>query len=288
VIAIASLLMVVTLSLIVTRVATVVLAATGLSREAARFQARSALTGTGFTTREAESIVSHPTRRKVVMLLMLLGNAGIVAAASSLIIGFRGGSAGQVSLRVVELMAGMLVLVVLSRSRRVDRWLTQLIARFVRRHTTLGRRDLSGLLQLSGDYAVDELAVMPGDWMAGRRLGDLALRDEGIVVLGITRADGRYLGAPIGETEVLPGDVLVVYGRGGALADLDDRQRGVAGDTRHEQATRRQNLHELAVQRGDESERKGEPGLGSGEPGRTDDGVDPGAPQDVGLASRRR
>lgn len=259
-IAIASLLMVVTLSLIVTRVATVVLAATGLSRESARFQARSALTGTGFTTREAESIVSHPTRRKVVMLLMLLGNAGIVAAASSLIIGFRGGNAGQVSMRVLELIAGMLVLVFLSRSRRIDRWLTKVIARFVRRHTTLGRRDLSGLLQLSGDYAVDELAVMEGDWMAGHRLADLALRDEGIVVLGITRADGRYLGAPTGETDVLPGDVLVVYGLGSALADLDDRRRGTAGDTRHEEAAHRQNLRELAMHKSDEHQRAPEGG----------------------------
>jgi hypothetical protein len=260
VIAIASLLMVVTLSLLVTRVATVVLAATGLSHEAARFQARSALTGTGFTTREAESIVSHPTRRRVVMLLMLLGNAGLVAAASSLIIGFRGGSAGQVSLRVVELMAGMLRLVFVSRSRRVDRWLTTMIGRFVRRHTSLGRRDLSGLLQLSGDYTVDELAVMQGDWLAGRQLADLALRDEGVVVLGITRANGRYLGAPTGATEVLPGDVLVVYGRGSSLAELDERQRGAAGDTRHEQAARRQDLHELDLQQRDVTERQ--PGAG--------------------------
>jgi len=34
--------------------------ATGLSRESARFQARSALTGGGFTTTESEAVVRHP------------------------------------------------------------------------------------------------------------------------------------------------------------------------------------------------------------------------------------
>ncbi len=100
--AISSLLLVVAVSLIITRVATVILVASGLSRQAARFQARSAFTGAGFTTTESESVVNHPLRRKVVMTLMLLGNAGIVASASTLIIGFRGGSAANAGWRILE------------------------------------------------------------------------------------------------------------------------------------------------------------------------------------------
>ena len=66
-IAIGSLLLVVAISLLVTRVATVMLTATGLSREVARFQARSAFTGAGYTTTESESVVNHPVRRRIVM-----------------------------------------------------------------------------------------------------------------------------------------------------------------------------------------------------------------------------
>ena len=62
--AIASLLIVLTISLMVTRVATMALVLTGMSREAARFQARSAFSGVGYTTREAEDVVSHPVRRQ--------------------------------------------------------------------------------------------------------------------------------------------------------------------------------------------------------------------------------
>ena len=59
-----SLLLILAISLVTTRVAALVLERTGLSREIARFQARSAFTGVGFTTAEAESVVGHPVRRR--------------------------------------------------------------------------------------------------------------------------------------------------------------------------------------------------------------------------------
>lgn len=70
-VAIATVLVVILVSLLITRVATVALTLTALSREAARFQARSALSGTGFTTSKAESVVNHPVRRRIVAMLMI-------------------------------------------------------------------------------------------------------------------------------------------------------------------------------------------------------------------------
>jgi hypothetical protein len=54
------------LSMLITGLATSALSMTGLSRESARFQARSAFTGTGFTTQEAEKVVNHPVRRRII------------------------------------------------------------------------------------------------------------------------------------------------------------------------------------------------------------------------------
>lgn len=88
--AIVSFLSVLGLSLLIARIATVALTLTGVSREIARFQARSALTGTGFTTTEAETIVGHPVRRRIVMYPMVLRNAGLVTAVSSFILSFTG------------------------------------------------------------------------------------------------------------------------------------------------------------------------------------------------------
>ncbi len=228
-IAIASLLLIVALSLLVTRVATVILVATGTAKHVARFQARSALTGAGFTTSESEWVVDHPMRRKVIATLMLFGNVGLVGAASSAILGFQGGALGHASWRITELGIGLLALVFISRSRWVDRKLTDLTSRMLRRYTDLPARDLSGLLQLSGDYTVQELAVMPGDWLAEKSLAELDLRDEGTAVLGVTRPNGRYLGAPPGSTVIGPGDTLIVYGRAERLRELDQRKSDEAG-----------------------------------------------------------
>ncbi len=239
-VAIASLLLIAALSLVLTRVATVVLVATGTARHVARFQARSALTGAGFTTSESERVVNHPVRRRVIGTLMLLGNVGLVGAASSAILGFQGGALGREGWRLAELGIGLIVLVLISRSRWVDRKLTDWTSRVLHRHTDLPDRDLAGLLQLSGDYTVQELAVSPDDWIARRSLADLGLRDEGVVVLGVTRSDGRYVGAPTGSTILHPGDNVIVYGRAGRLRELDQRMSGPAGTAARAAAVREQ------------------------------------------------
>jgi TrkA-C domain len=235
-IAIASLLVVLLVSLIVTRLATVALIATGMSRETARFQARSAFTGTGFTTREAESVVNHPVRRRIVLTLMLAGNAGLVAVVASLMLGFTRGGQAAAGFRVLELVLGLAALFAVARSSWVDRQLSPLLARLLSRWSPLRIRDYAGLLELEQGYRVLELAIRPQDWAAGQSLGELALRDEGIVVLGIHRAQGTWVGAPAGGTQVRAGDTLVVYGREHAVCELDERRRGPAGNRAHERA----------------------------------------------------
>ncbi len=238
-IAIGSLLVVVLISLLVTRVATVALISTGLSREMARFQARSAFTGTGFTTTEAEVVVNHPVRRRIVLLLMLAGNAGLAAVVASLMLGFTRGGTGATGYRILELIVGLVVLLLLARSSWVDRHLSPLIGRFLSRYTDVPLRDYAALLELEQGYRVHELAIAPHDWVAGRTLSELSLRDEGVVVLGVSHRRGGWVGVPTGETLVEAGDTLVVYGKAEAVEELDERQRGAEGDAAHEQAVAR-------------------------------------------------
>jgi hypothetical protein len=244
VVALATVLVVMLVSLLITRVATVALTLTGLSREVARFQARSALSGTGFTTSEAEAVVSHPVRRRIVMALMLVGSAGLVTVIASLMLSFTGAGHGQALHRVLLLIAGLTVVWLLARSRWVDRRLSWLIARVLQRYTTLDARDYAALLHLAERYAVGELAVREDDWLAGRRLDDLGLRDEGVVILGLTLADGTWVGAPTSETHIHAGDRVVAYGPAAQLGELDRRRAGPGGDREHEQAVER---HRSAV-----------------------------------------
>ena len=64
------LLLILLVALLINRIATAALMSTGMSRQYAKFQARSAFTGVGFTTSEAEEVVSHPVRRRIVMILI--------------------------------------------------------------------------------------------------------------------------------------------------------------------------------------------------------------------------
>ena len=89
------------LSLILTRVATVALTMMGLSYEVAKFQARSPFTGTGFMTKEVEKVVSHPVRRRIIAMLMIIRNAGLVTIILSLILSLTGFTKGtQVLVRM--------------------------------------------------------------------------------------------------------------------------------------------------------------------------------------------
>jgi len=177
--AVLTLLVVVGISLLITRIATVALVSTGLSKEAARFQARSAFSGSGFTTSEAESVVNHPVRRRIIMVLMLLGNAGFVTVVSSLILTFVNvHGAFEWAPRLALLLGGLSALWFTARSRFVERLLNELIVRALRRWTDIDVGDYAGLLHLAGDYRVVQLAVDPGDWMEGHSLAELGLSEE--------------------------------------------------------------------------------------------------------------
>jgi K+/H+ antiporter YhaU regulatory subunit KhtT len=232
--AIAAALVAIVISLLVTRIATLALTATGMNRQIARFQARSAFSGVGFTTSEAEDVVHHPVRRRIIMLLMLLGNAGIITIAASLILSFaKSGRSSPTFLRLSVLLGGLALILVVANNPVVDRHLSRLIGKALGRWTDLETRDWARLLQLAGDYGVAELAVHEEDWLAGQTLAELKLRDEGLVVLGILRPDGSYLAVPNGDTRVEPEDTLVLYGRSSQLGELDRRTAGHQGDQRH-------------------------------------------------------
>ena len=127
------------LSLIITRLATSALALTGLSHEAARFQARSAFTGTGFTTSEAEKVVDHPVRRRIILLLMTARSAGLVTIIITLILSFGTGAGRSQLLRLLGLAGGVAVLWLISGSKQVDRYLERIIERALARRRKKGR-----------------------------------------------------------------------------------------------------------------------------------------------------
>ncbi|MEM6611246.1 MAG: TrkA C-terminal domain-containing protein [Cyanobacteria bacterium P01_C01_bin.72] len=235
--ALISVLIAITLSLLVTRIATEALTLTGLSRTSARFQARSAFTGTGFATSESEAIVKHPVRRRIIMWLMFLGNAGFITVISSLVLTFVSTSSPRDGLsRLVYLLIGIAILWILATNRAFNRILTRLVRRALHRWTDIDLRDYARLLHLKGKYQVTEIAVSDDNWLANRTLKELRLTDEGITILGIERKDRVYIGAPHGDTCIYRGDNLIIYGCKIALIELNARPKGIEGEKAHQKA----------------------------------------------------
>lgn len=229
--AVLTLVVVVTIGLIVTRVATVALTMTGMSLQHARFQARSAFTGTGFTTSEAEAVVNHPARRRIVMVLMLVSGAGAVSVLGALVLSFAGVDSTMGGLqRAVVIVLALAGLLWLARSGPVDRNLRRVIERLLRRYTDFDVRDYAALLHLRGRWRVVQLPVRDEDWVTSRPLGQLRLPEEGVAVLGVERDDDTWIGAPAEDLHLQAGDVVVLYGREAMLDDIAARLHGDEGD----------------------------------------------------------
>jgi len=248
-----SLLVILALSILITRVATIALTHTGLAPQAAQFQARSAFTGVGFTTSEAEKVVNHPVRRRILMLLMMLGNAGIVSAVASMMLTFISPGEANLLLKVALLVGGITLLWSAAQSQWLDRRLSDLITRALKRWTDLDVRDYASLLHAGGEYRIAEIRVDERKWMANEQLRDLKLRDEGVIVLGIQYSDGAYMGIPEPDTVVRPSDVLLVYARAESMEELDRRAKGSAGEQAHDEAVAKQQ-REAAKERVKEAE----------------------------------
>ncbi len=250
-IAIISLVIILALSLIITRIATIALTHTGLSKESAKFQARSAFTGVGFTTTESEKVVNNPVRRKILLLLMLLGNAGIVTGIASLIIGFTGEQGGEQNtwLRIVILAAGITILWTLAQSNWVDRKLSGVITRFLKKHTRIDANDYANLLHLAGDYRISQIGIDKKHWLCDKSLKEVRLNDEGIIILGINRIDGTYLGAPGADTRIMENDSLTIYGRGETMNKLEKRTKTKRGDKDHKRMVKQQEKIEREEQK---------------------------------------
>lgn len=221
-VAVASLLVILTISMIINRVAAVALQLTGLSREVARFQARSAFSGAGFTTTEAEQIVNHPVRRRIVMMLMLVGNVGIVSVLGSVTLSFVTVGDESKPWFAWGIMAGGLATVFLiSRSKWLDRRMCSIIAWALTKWTDLDARDYANLLHLSEGFGVLEARV--GAQLAGLSIGEAQTRESGVLVLGVQASGGRYEGAPTRDRRLEAGEVVWLYGETHRVRALCDR-----------------------------------------------------------------
>ena len=217
-----SLLLIISLTLFVTRIATLVLMMTGVSRPIAEFQSRSAYSGAGFTTQEAEAIVNHPVRRKIIYSLMFIGNIGIATVVATIILSVLNSyNSQQWWVHVLILTGGVIFLSILTYSK-------------------LDIKDYLSILHLHSGYSISELSIVSKDWLAGKTLKESEISKEGVLVLGIKRKNGDYVGTPQSDTKIIDGDTLIVYAHTDKLEELSGRHFGKKGEKAHTEAINKQ------------------------------------------------
>lgn len=233
-----SLLTIIILSIVVVRIGAIALELTGLSSEVASFQAQSAFSGVGFTTTESEVIVTHPVRRRIIRILILLGGAGITSSIATLILTFIGQTGRSVLIRGGILLCGLGVIFFFARSKYIYRIMKKIIIKALGRWTRLHIYDYEQMLGLSKGYTISRISVKENSWLSNRKLKELNLKEEGMLVLAIYRrvnAEEKYIGIPTGEIEIRPGDVLICYSRQEVSKDLSQRCKGMDGDKQHKE-----------------------------------------------------
>lgn len=233
---IVSLLVVMAISLLTMRIGAMALILTGMSRESARFQACSALMGVGFTTKESESVVNHPVRRRIATILMIIGSIGMPTIIALFVVSFITTVQAEHWWKPLCVLAGgLFMLLIIARSRWAEKQINKSLAWALKKWTNLDARDYVSLLNLQNGYAVTEMIVKPGDWLEGKTLQDAALSHEGVLILAITRQTGEYIGAPGAADKIRTRDVLVLYGLIERLRELDQRM-AETGEAAHREA----------------------------------------------------
>jgi hypothetical protein len=204
------LLIAILVSFIVVRIGGFALQLTGIEPDVARFQALSAFSGTGFTTREAERVVGHRTRRRIVTILIILGNAGLVTIIATLVASFT-----QVSgytwffIRLAIIIGGIFGLYQLIIRSNVGQRILDRLQRPLMNRILRGAPAVEEIFHVEKDWAISLVMIKGSSKNIGQSVADITA-EEDIEILAIDRAD-TYLTRPDREEKIVEGDRLLVY-----------------------------------------------------------------------------
>lgn len=209
---IALLIIFICISYLAVRIGAIALEMTGMEKSMARFQALSAFSGTGFTTRESERIVNHPRRRKIVTYLIILGNAGIVSVIATFVVSMKASGVSRLSLNLGIIIVVLFILYKIAMYHKFAQKLREKTRKTLREKFHFERVNIEEILSQSEGYGVASVAVGKDSRLAGMGLSESGLRDEDLMVLSIEN-DEEMIPVPKAQTIIKRGDRLLCYGK---------------------------------------------------------------------------
>jgi hypothetical protein len=213
------LLITILVSFVIVRIGGLALELTGIEPDVARFQALSAFSGTGFTTREAERVVGHRARRRIVTVLIVLGNAGLVTVIAMLVASFTQVTGYMWFLVRLAIIIGGIIglyqLIIRSRvGHRILNWVRRpLVNRIIREVPTVEE-----IFNVGKDWGISLITAKERTKGIGLSVANITAEGN-IEILSIERADASIT-KPDKQEKIIEGDRLLVYGHNKSVRQL--------------------------------------------------------------------
>ena len=211
--------LIIIVSAFIVKISAIALNLTGLDSKKSFFQAISAFTGTGFTTKDSELIVQNDTRRNIIIFLMIMGNAGFISVISTLILSFVHNGASLVLVNICAILLAILLLIRLSLNKEIVRKFTRRIQLKLMKTRTFTKRPVEEILRLAEGYGIAEVTLGEDCEDVGKTLYDSSFRQKDILILAIERGT-HVVPAPHASDQLLLNDMLICYGKLDNIAGL--------------------------------------------------------------------
>ncbi|MFH1380764.1 MAG: TrkA C-terminal domain-containing protein [Candidatus Omnitrophota bacterium] len=204
--------LVVAISVFVVKVAAVALKLTGLNEKKAYFQALSAFTGTGFTTKDSELIFEDELRRKIVIFLMILGNAGLITVITTIVISFEKGNMASLLSNVGIVLVLFFILFKILTHKGVTKFLNDKIEARLEKRPIFQKRPIEEILRIAKNYGIAEVTIHDSCQDLGKTLSESSFRVNDILILAIER-ENSVIPTPRAADRIQVDDVLICYGK---------------------------------------------------------------------------
>lgn len=197
--------------LIIIEVITVLFKLTGLSEEKARFQVISLLTGSGFTTKEAELITQHPSRRRLAQILMIIGYVGFLTGISFLVDIIK----KSISYENVTILIIFFTLIYMFFKNKLllsyfDSFIEKLILK--RQLKTKSPNKMYRLITRAKGYGIFNILIDENSVLVGVALKDSNLKPHHVIILNIDKGN-QFIGFPTRDYVIEKGDNILLYGK---------------------------------------------------------------------------
>ena len=199
------------ISFIAVRVGAFALHLTGMEMESATFQALSAFSGTGFTTAEAERVVRHRSRRRIIAILIILGNAGLVALIASLAASFsQATNYPRFFIQLAIVILGIFILYRLIIRSRLGNHLLDRLRKPLLRRIVMEAPPFEEIMHIGGQWGVNLVTISQDSKYVGASVADITAAAD-VEVLGIDRVDS-FVSRPDGDVKIGARDRLLTFG----------------------------------------------------------------------------